>query len=112
MKQTIAIPVSNNCLCRHFGHCEKFAIFTTEENNITGESYLIPPPHEPGVLPGWLASKGVTIVIAGGMGQRAVSLLNRQNITVLTGAGGKHPGTLVEEFLADKLETGVNACDH
>ena len=31
MEQIIAIPVSNNCLCQHFGHCEKFAVFTTED---------------------------------------------------------------------------------
>ena len=112
MEQIIAIPVSKNCLCQHFGHCEKFAVFTTEDKKVTGESYLIPPPHEPGVLPSWLASQGVTHVIAGGMGQRAVSLFNRQNITVFTGADEKPPSTLVEEFLSDKLTTGINACDH
>ncbi|MCK7542001.1 MAG: hypothetical protein MZV63_69485 [Marinilabiliales bacterium] len=35
-----------------------------------------PRPHEPGLLPGWLAEKGVTDVIAGGMGQRAIGLFN------------------------------------
>ena len=74
--------------------------------------FIIPPPHEPGVLPSWLASRGVTHVISGGMGQRAVSLFNQQNITVFTGAEEKPPVTLVEEFLSKKLATGVNACDH
>lgn len=112
MEQIIAIPVSSNCLCQHFGHCEKFAVFTTENNTITKEIYLTPPPHEPGVLPAWLASKGVTHVIAGGMGQRAISLFNSHNITVFTGVEEKPPKALVEEFLSDKLTVGVNACDH
>ena len=112
MKQIIAIPTSNNCLCQHFGHCEKFAIFQAEDGKITGESYLVPPPHEPGVLPAWLASKGVNYVIAGGMGQRAISLFNQHNITVLTGAEDKPARALADEFLKNELQTGVNACDH
>jgi len=112
MKKTIAIPTSNNSLCQHFGHCEKFVVFHTENNNIIDESYLVPPPHEPGVLPGWLASKGITHVIAGGMGHRAISLFNEQNIQVITGVEEKPARVLAEEFLNEKLITGANACDH
>jgi ATP-binding protein involved in chromosome partitioning len=112
MKQIIAIPISNNCLCQHFGHCEKFVLFETENKKITGEKYLNPPPHEPGVLPVWLASQGATHIIAGGMGHRAISLFNQQNIQVITGAEEKTAKLLVEDFLENKLTTGVNACDH
>ena len=112
MKQIIAVPISNNCLCQHFGHCVKFAIFETKNKKITGEKYLNPPPHEPGVLPAWLAKQGVTHIIAGGMGQRAISLFNLQNIHVFTGAEEKPASILAEEFLKDKLTTGTNACDH
>ncbi len=112
MEQIIAIPVINNSLCQHFGHCKKFAVYTTENKKVIAESYLIPPPHEPGVLPSWLGSRGVTHVIAGGMGQRAVSLFNRHDISVFTGAEEKTPRTLVEDFLTGKLTTGANACDH
>ena len=112
MKKIIAIPTSSDCLCQHFGHCDKFAVFQTEDNKIIEESYLIPPPHEPGVLPGWLASKGITHVIAGGMGHRAISLFNEHNIKVYTGVEEKPARLLAEEFLSEKLITGVNSCDH
>jgi predicted Fe-Mo cluster-binding NifX family protein len=112
MKQIIAVPTSNNCLCQHFGHCEKFAIFQVENKKITGESYVTPPPHEPGVLPAWLASQGVTHIIAGGMGQKAISLFNQQNIQVFTGVEERPAKILAEDFLNDKLIAGVNACDH
>ena len=46
------------------------------------------------------------------MGQRAVSLFNQQNIQVIIGAEEKPARILAEEFLEDKLTTGVNACDH
>lgn len=112
MKQVIAIPSSNNYLCQHFGHCEQFAIFQAEGEKITEEIYLIPPPHEPGILPAWLASMGVTHIIAGGMGHRAISLFNQQNIQVFTGAEEKQVRLLAEEFINNNLKTGANTCDH
>lgn len=112
MKQVVAIPTSRNCLCQHFGHCEKFAIFNIEDRKITQETYTTPPPHEPGVLPEWLANKGVTHVIAGGMGQRAISLFNQNNIQVFTGAQEIPAKMLVEEFINNSLKMGNNACDH
>ncbi|MBN2350411.1 MAG: ATPase [Bacteroidales bacterium] len=112
MKQVIAIPTSSNSLCQHFGHCEKFALFETENKKITGEKYLSPPPHEPGVLPAWLAQQGATHIIAGGMGQHAISLFFQQSIQVIIGAEIKPARILAKEFLENKLTTGVNACDH
>ncbi|MBN2213624.1 MAG: NifB/NifX family molybdenum-iron cluster-binding protein [Bacteroidales bacterium] len=112
MRWIIAIPTNNSCLCQHFGHCEKFAVIQIEDNKITRESYLEPPPHEPGVLPAWLASKGVTHIIAGGMGHRAVSLFNHHNIRVYTGAEEKPARTLAEELVNNRLITGDNTCDH
>lgn len=112
MKQIIAIPTRNSCLCQHFGHCEKFALYETENNIITHETYLDPPHHEPGVLPVWLASQGATHIIAGGMGQRAISLFRQHHIKVITGAAEKPARDLAEDFLAKNLITGTNACDH
>jgi len=112
VKQIIALPSKNNCLCPHFGHCEKFIVFHTEGNEIISETYLDPPPHEPGLLPSWLASKGITHIIAGGMGQRAIMLFRQNNIGVSTGAAEKPAKLLTEDFLNNKLETGNNACDH
>jgi predicted Fe-Mo cluster-binding NifX family protein len=112
MTLKIAIPTSNNCLCQHFGHCEKFAIIVIDDNKIIKETYITPPPHEPGTLPGWLASMGITHIIAGGMGHRAISLFNQQNIEVITGAQEKTAKILANEFINNKLISGVNTCDH
>jgi predicted Fe-Mo cluster-binding NifX family protein len=101
-----------NCLCPHFGHCETFAIFETENGKVMNESYLAPPPHQPGILPAWLASHGITHVIAGGMGHRALSLFNQYSIQVLVGAALRPAKTLVNEFLNGDLEEGNNLCDH
>jgi predicted Fe-Mo cluster-binding NifX family protein len=112
MKKRIAIPLEGGILCSHFGHCEQFAIVDAEEKTITAEALITPPPHEPGLLPGWLAEKGITDVIAGGMGQRAIGLFNQHSINVFVGAPVKSPDELAADLLNDRLQAGANYCDH
>ena len=107
-----AIPTENGQLCAHFGHCQQFAIVEVETNQLTQEKYVTPPPHEPGLLPAWLGQQGVTNIIAGGIGQKAISLFNQQNIEVTVGALPKSPKELVKDWLANSLVSGANACDH
>ena len=110
----IAVPTANGKLSMHFGHCEKFALVEVdpETKTIAGSIELDPPPHEPGVLPRWLAEQGANLIIAGGMGQSAQSLFEEQNIGVVVGAPSEEPEILVKAYLAGALEAGTNACDH
>jgi len=110
----IAIPLADGRLCMHFGHCEQFALVDVDE--ITGKSTnkqcVTPPPHEPGLLPRWLHEQGATVIIAGGMGQRAQQLFAQNGIKVLVGAPADTPENLVNAFTSGTLESGQNACDH
>ena len=108
----IALPVVDGKLSPHFGHCQHFEIFDVENNKIIEKTVAISPPHEPGILPGWLAEKGVTDIIAGGMGQRAIGLFNQNNINAYVGAQIKEPKELVLDFIKGTLETSANLCDH
>ena len=110
----IAIPVVSDALCVHFGHCETFALLDVDaqKQQIVQKEDVTPPPHEPGLLPRWLAERGVNLVIAGGMGQRAQGLFNQQNIQVLVGAPSWSPESLVQAYMQGTLPTGVNGCDH
>jgi predicted Fe-Mo cluster-binding NifX family protein len=112
MKKRIAIPLEEGILCSHFGHCQQFAIIDAEDKAISGENLVTPPPHEPGLLPGWLAEKGVTDVIAGGMGQRAIDIFNHHKINVFVGAPIKEPKMLASDLLNGTLQAGANYCDH
>ncbi|HRY31662.1 MAG TPA: NifB/NifX family molybdenum-iron cluster-binding protein [Bacteroidales bacterium] len=112
MSRKIAIPLEGGLLCPHFGHCQQFAIVETSEDQILSQQLLTPPPHEPGLFPAWLAGHGVSDVIAGGMGQRAIQLFNDQCINVYTGAPLHQPVRLVNDFLAGKLMLTANYCDH
>lgn len=110
----IAIPLADGALCVHFGHCQTFALVDVdpESRQIKGREDIVPPPHEPGLLPPWLQERGVTMVIAGGMGQRAQALFRDRGISVVVGAPSDAPESLVTRYLAGTLVSGVNLCDH
>lgn len=99
----IAIPMANGALCMHFGHCSTFALVDVENDKITATSHVVPPPHQPGLLPPWLAEQGVTLVIAGGMGSRAQAIFTSNGIKVVTGAAGTTPEDIVNNFIAGTL---------
>ena len=112
MKKRIAIPLENGILCSHFGHCQQFAIIDAENKSISKEILVTPPPHEPGLLPPWLAKQGAKMIIAGGMGQRAQQLFAQQGIQVVVGAPAETPEKLITEYFAGTLQVGENVCDH
>lgn len=107
-----AIPLAEGVLCNHFGHCQQFAIVTVDGNQIVEKNLMTPPQHEPGVLPRWLQGLGVDVVLAGGMGGRAINLFNQNGIRVVTGAPNLQPELLVEQYLNQTLQTGPNVCEH
>jgi len=112
MEKIFAIPLENGVLCAHFGHCQQFAIVKVENNVITDIQEVTPPEHVPGLYPRWVASFGVTDVIGGGMGQKAIDLFNQQNINAFVGAPIKTARELVSDFIENKLTLTANYCNH
>ena len=112
MKRRIAIPTSNGVLDAHFGHCSQFAMIDVENQEIKEIKYIDAPPHQPGMLPPWLAARGATDIIAGGMGQRAIQLFNEKGVNVFVGAPRLKAEELVSGFLKGALDFQANFCDH
>ncbi len=108
----VALPVAGGQLSPHFGHCEAFAFYDVEDGNITNKKSIPSPEHQPGLLPVWLAQQGATVVIAGGMGPRAVELLEQNGITVVLGSMESDPEQAVLSFINNSLATGDNVCNH
>ncbi len=110
----VAIPVHEGQLSIHFGHCKQFALIEVDTDNkiIINEQMVDAPPHEPGLLPRWLAERDVNTIIAGGMGQRAQELFSAKNINVIVGAPINTPENLVKSLMDETLTSGANACDH
>ena len=108
----VAIPANGRVVSSHFGHCVSFKIFNIDNNEII-DCVIIDGPnqHMPGVLPQLLQKHGVEVVIADGIGQKAIGMLKRMGVEVFTGVSG-----LIEEvmdrFLNGVLQEGANGCDH
>ena len=109
----IAIPLEGGVLASHFGRCQEFAIISLDldAKRIIQTEAMSPPVHQPGVLPQWLHQLGVSAVIAGGMGQRAIQLFSQMGIDVHAGAPVDSPENLTRAFLDGSLETEFIPCE-
>lgn len=108
----IAIPVTQGQFSEHFGGAEAFLLSDVEEGSgaIVSQRVEQAPPHERGAYPQWLHAQGVTVVLAGGMGPRAVQMLDQYGVRVVTGVAAAEPKTLIEAFVAGTLQTTGQTC--
>ncbi|MBN2628451.1 MAG: NifB/NifX family molybdenum-iron cluster-binding protein [Spirochaetales bacterium] len=95
----------------HFGHCKEFALIDCEDGVVKETAYVTPPPHEPGVMPKFLAEQKADVILTGGMGQMAINLFKQNSIDVILGASGSIEEN-VKVFLSGNLESTGSACDH
>ncbi|MFW5829588.1 MAG: NifB/NifX family molybdenum-iron cluster-binding protein [Planctomycetota bacterium] len=111
MTTCIAIPIANDRVSGHFGHADRFAFVTIDDDQQTTR-FLTPPPHAPGVLPRWLADNGAQVVIAGGMGPKAVQLLEQAGIHCLLGVPDLSIDEAIQRYRQEQLPTGQVQCNH
>lgn len=86
----IALPSRENLIDDHFGHCEYFTIFTVDGKHITNQETL-PSATGCGCKSGiatTLAEMGVSVLLAGNMGDGAVNVLQQAGINVIRGCSG------------------------
>lgn len=102
----LAIATDGSDVAGHFGHCEVFTIFNTDTG---GYSLLRSPEHQPGALPLFLKDNGAEIVISGGMGERARTLLESVGIQVYTGVN-MSVRQAVDLFVSNRLSSSGEFC--
>ncbi|PLX16062.1 MAG: hypothetical protein C0599_15740 [Salinivirgaceae bacterium] len=112
MKKILAIPSENGVLSNHFGHASEFAFVECEGTEVKSVKMQVPPPHEPGILPKWVAEQGGNVVIAGGMGHKAIDIFQRHGVDVVTGAESLPVEELARQFVEGTLTGSGNKCDH
>ncbi|MDC7245229.1 MAG: NifB/NifX family molybdenum-iron cluster-binding protein [Sphaerochaetaceae bacterium] len=110
----IAIPTANGKLDGHFGHTRLFTIYDVDDQSkkINSKSEVEPPKHEPGVLPRFLRDQKVDVILTGGMGPSAQSMLEGFGVKVVMGVASVDVDQIVADYLADSLVAGANTCDH
>lgn len=110
----IAIPVDNERLHSHFGGSSRFAIVEVDPGARTILQFdtLPAPAHQPGAFPRWLESLGVQVVIAGGIGHRALSLFAERGIQVVAGPPNEPVKEAVQAYLNGALTAQPEGCHH
>jgi len=99
-------------LAYHFGRCPYYVFVEIEDGEIKGVEVKENPffgSHVPGAVPQFIADEGAKVIIAGGMGPRALDLFRRLNVQPITGVTGRVKDIL-EDYLAGKLG-GAEPCD-
>lgn len=108
-KMKIAVASESGMVTEHFGHCESFEIFETENNKIVKSETVPNPGHKPGFLPNFLNDMGVNVIISGGMGGGAIDIFNEKGIEVITGARGDAKAA-TEQYLLGSLKSTGSVC--
>jgi Mrp family chromosome partitioning ATPase/predicted Fe-Mo cluster-binding NifX family protein len=109
IKMKIAVASEGKMVTEHFGHCEGFNIFDTENGKIVKSEFVPNPGHRPGFLPNFLNDKGVNVIISGGMGGGAIDIFNEKNIEVIVGATGAAEAA-VNSYLKGELQSTGSVC--
>jgi predicted Fe-Mo cluster-binding NifX family protein len=111
----IAIPTSGNIVDSHFGHCDMYTIITTNEKLDITKTEILPSPQGCGCksnIAGIFKQIGVEVMLAGGIGQGAIDVLNNHGINVVRGCSGD-VNRLAEQYLKGKLiDSGVSCLQH
>jgi len=97
----------------HFGHCEAYTIFTVNEMSEILYTEMLPSPQGCGCksnIASILREKGVDVMLAGNMGNGALTVLTTQGIEVYRGNKGDI-NKLVEEFLAGGIKDSGQGCE-
>jgi predicted Fe-Mo cluster-binding NifX family protein len=95
----------------HFGRCPYFVLVNVEGDRV-GEVREVDNPfygnHQPGQVPGFIASLGANVMLTGGMGGRAIMFFQEYGIEGVTGAYGTVRQS-VERYLGGQLK-GAAPC--
>lgn len=105
----IAVAAYQDQVSEHFGHCLSYVLFTVDNKKVVKKTTLPNPGHSPGVLPPFLASHHVNVIIAGGMGQKAIDLFDEHQIETIVGAKGKVDDAITA-YLAGELRSSGSVC--
>jgi predicted Fe-Mo cluster-binding NifX family protein len=110
----IAVPTRGNVVDDHFGHCEIYTVFTVGENKTIENTETVPSPQGCGCksdIASVLKEMGVTVLLAGNMGNGALNVLTRNDIQVFRGCKGDVQ-QVVKTYLKGFVFDSGEGCQH
>ena len=98
----------------HFGRCPAYVVARVDVDGQVVDSEVVDNPyfqqHTPGQVPRFINSLEINVMIAGGMGPKAIDMFNDFGIEVVTGVGGRI-GNVLQAFLKGEI-SGAAGCSH
>lgn len=110
----IAIPTVNGTVDNHFGHCDHYTLFYINDDNTIDSSKRLESPQGCGCksnIASVMQEMGITVMLAGNMGEGAFKKLNEHGISVIRGCSGKVEDVL-QNYLNGTLSDNGEACNH
>lgn len=96
----------------HFGRCPFYVFITVSDNNNVMKTESVENPfyngHEPGIVPQFIADNKADVIIAGGMGPRAIEWFNRLGVKAVTSTAPT-VGDLLNNYLSGTI-TSAESC--
>ncbi len=108
----IAMPIEGERLAHHFGRSSLFYFAEVADKKIVNTYTKVPPPHAEGVIPHWLIDEKVTDLLVGGIGPKAINILNSNKMNVYVGVEEGAAGQIMASFVNNDLKYGKNYCHH
>ncbi len=108
----VAVPTRGNVVDSHFGHCEMYTVFTVGDDKKIENTEIVPSPQGCGCksnIASVLKEMGVTVMLAGNMGDGALNVLGRNGIKVFRGCNGD-VRQLVETYLKGYVFDSGEGC--
>jgi Uncharacterized conserved protein len=110
----IAVPTKEGRVDDHFGHCAYYTIYTVEEKQVVKKETL-PSPQGCGCksnISSVLQQMGVTVMLAGNMGDGARNVLNMHQIQVFRGCAGDTDEVVANYLNGSIADSGITCAAH
>lgn len=111
----IAVPIAlDGNIDSHFGHCQAYSVFSVNQSNQIIGVNTIDSPQGCGCksnIGAVLAEQGVSVMLAAGIGEGAIHVLNHWGIDVVRGCSGK-AADVVQAYLNGNISDSGSSCRH
>ena len=115
IKMKIAIPVkADGQIDNHFGHCDSYKVFAISAESQISEIDEIKSAQGCGCksnIARVLADSGVSVLLAGGIGNGAINVLNNTGIKVIRGCEGS-AAEIVNQYISGRIIDSGEVCHH
>ena len=102
-------------LSHHFGRCPYYVLVDIDEKEIKEVKAVQNPFYEshgqPGEVPNFIKSSGAQIIIAGGMGPKAIGFFEQFGIQAATGVSGM-VREVINAYMSGQIEGALPCSDH